>query len=263
MKLPIEKLSLVRSVLIILSHGRLWGPSLKIVATVWRKFFWFQYKAALHLIKIPIVNVEAPLDAEIPFRPEFVATYLDFTHLWIQCGAYALKEAAPLESVIQFFRRIREIYLKAFEIYSQCLSTTKRPNYNKKPQFVLIHLTDPHFMCIPSLHVMLVAGASLLSKTLFSGTDYVRRRALEISASVLYVKQHSVNCVAAALYALSCYDKDEFTPEWVQQFISEIPIEEENKAKVLEFIRNKYDEFMTENKTADWRKPLLDFLLKR
>ena len=115
----------------------------------------------------------------------------------------------------EFIASISGIYNFAFLIYRKHLSTTARPSYKKGPFFRLVHLVDPHLMCIPSLHAMLM----IHSYTSFR--NFIRRMgeeaelagliekifcgAVVITEAVLYVKQHSINCIAASLFAMNHY----------------------------------------------------------
>ena len=55
-----------------------------------------------------------------------------------------------------FIYTMGDLYAFAAEVYKRNMSTTKRPFYIARPRFFVIHMLDPHLMCIPSLHVMVV-----------------------------------------------------------------------------------------------------------
>jgi hypothetical protein len=145
-------------------------------------------------------------------------------------------------------------------------------------------------MCIPSLHVMIVIHTyTMLREFLFRMGDgelfsreleKVRRGALAITEAVLYVKQHSINCISAAMYAMSRYSPSRFPPEEAERFagdmfsgkafdqanppdpgkpLAEVPAAE--RAAIVKYIMDLYYRFLEAGKTsADWEKPLLDFL---
>jgi hypothetical protein len=112
-----------------------------------------------------------------------------------------------------------------------------------------------------------------------------RRGALDITAAILYVKQHSVNCVAAALYAMTCFDGTAFPPEEAEVFVSRLfrageggdggrpgaaglpstaglpGIGEDPAALLREHILGLYRRFLRRRPDhPDWKGPLLEFL---
>jgi hypothetical protein len=146
-------------------------------------------------------------------------------------------------------------------------------------------------MCIPSLHVM-VAILTYTSFRRIMGelgqgdsplVEEFRRGALDITAAILYVKQHSVNCVAAAMYAMTCFDGAAFPPEEAEVFASRLfsgkesaghggnaglpsaaglpGIGEEAAAAVRGHIVKLYRRFLESRAPGSaWEKPLLEFL---
>ncbi|MDR1073657.1 MAG: hypothetical protein LBL45_08275 [Treponema sp.] len=248
------------------------------IGMVFYNFFFIQYKGAL-LRNIPVVNVEHPLDKEIPFLPRKVNVYLDFFAFWI-CTASFLNCVYPDRKGVAagFIVSIGRLYKTAAEVYAACFSTTKRPRYLGTFRFALIHAFDPHLMCIPSLHVMVViraytAFASIIrtlgdSETFARQAAELRRRALAITESVLYVKQHSVNCVAAAMYAMTRFDPPLFTEEDAEAFVVDLftdnTLPPVAAARVREHILSLYQRFLAHGSlSADWTEPLLAFLKER
>lgn len=241
-------------------------------------FFFTQYKGAL-LRNIPVVNVEHPLDKEIPFLPQKVSVYLDFVAFWIRTASF-LNRAYPdrKDFAADFIVSIGKLYKTAAEVYAACFSTTKRPRYLGTFRFALIHAFDPHLMCIPSLHVMLVirtytAFAGII-RTLGDGETYarqaaeVRRHALAITESVLYVKQHSVNCVAAAMYAMTRFDPPLFTEKDAEAFVADLFTDNTLPPAVADCVRRHifslYQRFLAQGApSTDWTAPLLAFLEER
>jgi len=258
------------------------------VASIFYNFFFSQYKAALFKGKVPVSQVDHPLDEKIPFSPAWITVYMDFTHFWIRCGGFLLREfgerAEPLVS--RLLDAMGAVYAFAGETYRKNLSTTRRPFYIRGLRFFLIHLFDPHLMCIPSLHVMVMicaytqftASMKELDDPTAAQVAEIRRGARDITEAILYVKQHSVNCVAAAMYAMTCFDPGLFPPEEAEDFAARLfappaAAEPPGPADLLpkidtatgnimrEHIVKLYREFLSQGKgQEDWTRPLLDFL---
>jgi hypothetical protein len=167
-----------------------------------------------------------------------------------------------------------QVYAWAAEVYRKNLSTTDRPFYIARPRFLLIHAVDPHLMCVPSLHVMVVIRTYTLFREIAKnlGEDFapqleeLRLGALEITEAVLYIKQHSVNCIPAAMYAMTKYDPALFPATEAELFATSLF---QNSAKpgkadvdeIRQHILTLYRRFMSEGETAaDWKEPLLNFL---
>jgi hypothetical protein len=99
--------------------------------------------------------------------------------------------------------------------------------------------------------------------------EELKQGALRITEAILYVKQHSINCVAAAMYAMTRFDPPLFTPEEAKDFVSqlfinaEIPAIEDAKA-LGDYMLERYTRFLEEGTRADaWEAPLLAFLQSR
>jgi hypothetical protein len=129
-------------------------------------------------------------------------------------------------------------------------------------------------MCIPSLHVMVVIRTYTSFRRILRSLgedgpmalriEEVRRGALAITEAILYVKQHSVNCIPAAMYAMTCFDPPLFPPEEAADFVSRIfrePGSPERGEAIREYIISLYRRFLAEGRTArSWKDPLLAFL---
>jgi len=270
--------SVPRAVFRILGSSYLRITALQCTASIFRNFFFLQYRAALSPGLIPVNRVDHPLDLKIPFMPGKVKIYLDFVAFWIRALGFLLRHCGrkALEPVKNFIEGIGQVYAFAAEVYRINLSTTDRPFYIKRLRFLLIHAFDPHLMCIPSLHVMVVIRTYTLFeeiiKTLGNEEQFaahaeeLRRGALAITDAVLYIKQHSVNCISAAMYAMSRFDAGLFPPAEAERFASEIFKEGEGLSKedgeeIREYILSLYRRFLAEGeKGGDWTQPLLDFL---
>jgi hypothetical protein len=271
--------------------------SCKCIPSIFYNFFFRQYRAAFLHGRIPITKVDHPLDEKIPFSPMWVTIYLDFVNYWIRMLSFFLRRYGrrAYESAADFIQSIGDLYAYAAEVYSKNLSTTKRPFYIARPRFFLIHLADPHLMCIPSLHVMVAIRAYTMFAEIVKklGEDEklkdqileMKQGALSITQAILFVKQHSVNCIPAALYAMTCFSPDLFPIEEAETFtellFSPVPrsakapkncrvhpsdapstkISEADRAEIKSYILSLYRRFLEEGKTAKfWGEPLVNFL---
>jgi hypothetical protein len=269
----------------------------KSVPSIFYNFFFSQYRAAFLPGRIPVTKVDHALDEKIPFFPPWVTIYIDFTQFWIRMISFYLRRYKRKAYALMkdFIYSIGDLYAFAAEVYRRNMSTTKRPFYIAKPRFFVIHLADPHLMCIPSLHVMVVIHTYLqFVETAKKLGEYeklkdqaleLKQGALAISQAILFIKQHSVNCIPAALYAMTCFSPDLFPPQEAEAFtnllFSPAPqackelqkikvhpsaapltkIQEEDKARIKSHILKLYNQFMEEGKTAKfWYEPLLKFL---
>lgn len=201
------------------------AAALAFAGTALRKFFWLQFTVKLRITRIPVVNVDHALDATIPFAPEHVDTYLDFIAFWIRpLGLIGERfgRAAQRRYTKEYLRLIRRCYQEAADVYADTMTTTRRPAY-RRGKFLTIYLFDPHYLCVPSLHVMIVVLTETFIRRAFqelgASPDDVAaihaelfEGAVAITEAVLYIKQHSVNCLPAALYGIS-----RITPEDVSE----------------------------------------------
>ncbi len=271
---------------------------LKCVPVIFNNFFFCQWRAAFLPGRIPVSSVDHRLDQKIPFTPSWVTIYLDFVHYWVRMLSFLLRRYGRRAyiPVRDFIYSMGKLYEYAAEVYKKNMSTTKRPFYIARPRFFVIHLLDPHLMCIPSLHVMVVIHTytmfSAIAKQLGEEENLkeqiieMKRGALAITQAILFVKQHSVNCIPAALYAMTCFSPNLFPQEEAQAFVellfsdfvkgeksqeqtpaehpSAAPTTKLPKADILEIkehILNLYSRFLEEGKTAKaWHDPVLDFL---
>jgi len=273
---------------------------LKSVPQILYNFFYKQHLAAFLPGKIPVTKVDHPLDRKIPFVPSWVTIYIDFVHFWIRMLSFFLRRYGrrAYPPVKDFIYSMGELYAYAAQVYSKNLSTTKRPFYIARPRFFVIHLLDPHLMCVPSLHVMVVIYTykifSAIAKQLGEEENLkeqaleMKQGALAISQAILYVKQHSVNCIPAALYAVTNFCPDLFPPEEAEAFtellFSPAPkpnetlhncrvhpsaapatdLSEPDKAEIKKHIITLYRRFMAEGKTTKfWGEPILNFLREK
>ena len=275
--------------------------TLRCIATIAYNFFLRQYRAAYLPGRAPVSSVDHPLDRKIPFTPSWVTIYLDFVPFWMRMVSFLLRnyKRTAHEAVIDFVSSMGELYKFAAGVYQKNFSTTARPFYIARPRFFAIHLLDPHLMCIPSLHVMIAIRTYTkfrqIMRTLGDEQKFaaqieeMRQGALAISRAILYIKQHSINCVSAALYAMCCFDPDLFTAEDAQAFTAELfngavpaagnskgkianllvrpasapscTIAADDIAEIQEHVIRLFRRFMSEKQEAEnWDEPLLQFL---
>ena len=213
-----------------LSVPSLRSVTLRCIFSIFFNFFFRQYRAAWLPGRVPVSRVDHPLDLKIPFVPAWVTIYLDFVTYWIRMLSFLLRVYGrrAFDAVREFLTAMGGLYAYAAEAYQKNFSTTDRPFYIARPRFFLIHLLDPHLMCIPSLHVMVVIRtytrfAAILrslneAENCAAQIAEMKQGALAITQAILFVKQHSVNCIAAAMYAMTCYDQDLFPPEEAEAF---------------------------------------------
>lgn len=254
---------------------------LKCVCTVLKEFFFLQCLERFHIIHIPIVHVDHPLDKKIPFIPEKVKIYLDFINFWVRPIAMLAKKFGFLHASVlakQWLIRFRKLYQLSAKIYHFRLTTTNRPKYKQMREFRKIHALDPHFMCVPSLHVAIVFLASGFYRHLFMTEDFTETEkqelgkeiydgALEITETVLYVKQHSVNCIPAALYLVTSNFPDWMSADDARKFIDNLFVKPEgfgleDAYKIREHIKMTYEKYLVDGaKSEHWYDPIYDFLL--
>ncbi|MDR1955922.1 MAG: hypothetical protein LBQ30_03620 [Treponema sp.] len=270
--------SLGRTLITIAAHPALRNAGIRCLKSIFYHFFFLQYKAALLPGRIPITSVDHPLDARIPFSPRWVGIYLDFVAFWVRIIGFLLRtyRRAGMKPAIDFINSMGRLYAFAAQMYTKNLSTTNRPRYLAHPQFVLIHATDPHLMCIPSLHVLVVIRTYTAFRAIirsFGDADRfapqieeVTQGAVAITQALLYVKQHSINCVAAGLYAMTCFEGTLFPREEAEDWVSRLfrhtqqPTPQDS-VLIRNYIMERYIGFLTEAEQASsWEEPLLGFL---
>ena len=259
--------------------------AIRCIATIVYRFFFGQYHAAL-LGRIPVSRVDHQLDRKIPFVPAWIKIYLDFVPYWIRMLSFVLRKFGrrSYSQVREFIVSMGELYSYAAETYQKNLSTTDRPFYIVRPHFFFIHLLDPHLMCVPSLHVMVVIWTYVrfadMLRSLGAAEKYavqideMKQGALAITEAILFVKQHSVNCIPAALYAMTRFNPRLFPPEEADSFIDRLfdsapkacpysppktKLRGEDIAAIKFHIRILYRQFLAA-RSSDWKEPILHFL---
>lgn len=254
---------------------------LHLLKSVWSSFVLIQQKQKYGLTHIPVVHVDHALDQHIPFSPSKVKIYLDF--VWFFCRIIGMfikklgtKAAIPL--CAGFVDFIAELYEKAGSIYSTTLTTTNRPKYCGSPRFVIIHLFDPHLLCVPSLHVAIVAGTygyirSIMDQTSFSEEEKekilkdIYQWSVKITESVLYVKQHSINCVAGAMYLLTAgFETKLWTKEDAEKYLETLfddasDVFPQDVVEIRSYMKEMYNKLLADNKKNQlWQQSLFNWL---
>lgn len=274
----IRNYSKIKAYIVTLFHPKTIIPLWSYVFTVLKDFFALQFLNKWKITHIPVVNVDHPLDDKIPFVAEKVDVYLDFVNCWIRplsllIDMMGVKKAAPY--IAKWFRAIRKCYFEAGKMYKFCMSTMKRPPCNDMFYFKLIHTFDPHLLCVPSLHIAVIILTFSFYKDLFENereffTDEeihaynseLYADAVAIAESVLYVKQHSVNCVPAAMYMMTQLFPELFNPIDAVELINRLfetaaDVAEEDKDNIVKHIEFVYERFLLEGQqTEDWKDPV-------
>lgn len=256
--------------------------SVRLFVTVLRYFFWPQYETSMNRKRRPVVSVDHPLDEEVPFRPELVGEYLTFFFLWIKTAKW-LGENGERNGHEEFRRHLdyaRRLYLDCGKVYLRRQSTTRRPTKSANAGFSLIHSLDPHLHCVPSLHVLLVVANWLRAQRIAPHTvegrigrgrkekalAYLRQEAVRVTESILFVKQHSVNCIGVSMFYLALAFP-EFGREAVGEFVESLFTYEgselEAKAAIRGRVMELYDQLMRDHQARPgtrWERTVLRWL---
>ena len=250
----------------------------KTLAAIFAKFFFLQFQTVLFPKTRPVVNVDHPLDKNIPFDPSHVGIYNTFTIFWMKAAGWLLKEFGSRASsdIAGFANDMAMLYNSAGNIYSRCQSTTERPGITANFHFIIIHLFDPHLHCVPSLHVMVCAYTAFKTCDIIEKhadgvsrykdeLEWVYRNSLEIIESVLLVKQHSVNCIPAGYYMNSVLFED-FRKKWAVRYLEDM-FSFNSKGikdikKVQDHMRTWYDKFIGDYEAGKDRDNILIEFLK-
>ena len=252
----------------------------RFLRTVVRDFFWLQFSVKWRFKTIPVLDVSHPLDELIPFTPDKVKIYLNFTNFWIRPMTFlfrrlGVKKALPY--CIEYLSLIETAYANAAKVYRFCMTTTKRPDYKTNAAFKMIHAFDPHLLCVPSLHVAIVILSSVYYADVFKNDDFteeerktytaeLREGARRIIESVLYVKQHSVNCIPAAMYMMLYVLKNRFTISAGIDIINSLFADDEtlsdsDKKKISAHIHFMFERLLLEGANEnDWTVPVKRWL---
>ena len=243
------------------------------------KFFLPQYFQKIHLLHKPVKHVDHELDEKVPFKPEHLPIYMDFVNVWIRpismlVHRFGIINGSKLGG--EFLRYITMTYREAYKLYSVSFTTTYRPASDIKA-IKRLRRADPHYMCVPSLHIAIVCLCFSFYRMLFERENFTEqetkkwndelfKRAVEIGETVLYIKQHSVNCIPAALYMMTKLTPEFFTPLQATEFINALFVDAddvtpEDKQKIHAHISFTYERFLLEGALEDdWTVPVLRWL---
>lgn len=258
------------------------GPLFRYLSTVIKDFFLLQFSVKFKARNIEVIHVDNALDNKVPFVPEKVDIYLDFVNFWIRPLSFILQKMdrkRGLQYCAEYLNAINTCYQEASRMYKFRMSTTYRPPAALFGKFRMIHILDPHLLCVPSLHVAIVVLAytffadvfkqehipddmeQKLSQELYAG-------ALQIAETVLYVKQHSVNCIAAALYMMINITKGHYTIESAVSFTQDLfknspYISESDQEQIRTHILDMFEQLMLEGcNESDWVDPLKRWIIR-
>ncbi len=272
----IQQASMIKAFILLLKFQKIRNPGLRLLKTIWIDFFLPQILSRFRLRNRKIIPVDHPLDAKIPFTPSYVKDYLYFTHVWVKSLVFLYLEfdANAISDIASFLNGISSLYSNAFRIHNVYQSTTQRPRFSGGPYFYFIRFVDPHLHCLPSLHVM-IAGftffriTDIIEKFAESSEEYEQEKAylfsmvINIINSVLFIKQHSVNCIPSGFLLLRSTIHG-FPEDLSRQFINNLLQTSEIPAETGEIIRSYmiklYDSFSEKNKHSDAKSILIDFL---
>lgn len=253
-----------------------------LIWTVLKDFFFLQIKQKLHLSHRPVIYVDTEIDEKIPFTPKYVKDYMSFVGYFVKPldmlkKRLGYRKAAHYISV--YVKFLNHIYKNAAKIYRFCLTTTTRPKYLKNQKFRTIHFFDPHLLCVPSIHVCIATGVYAWFKQFFKIGIFpedevefrlkeLREHSIKIVESVLFIKQHSVNCVPLAMYMMtSTMNKSFFSTQDAVDFIDELfvncpEIKDEDKKEITRHFHYMYERALLENcYSDDWQSCIKHWLI--
>jgi|WetSurMetagenome_2_1015567.scaffolds.fasta_scaffold95140_2 hypothetical protein len=278
---PLRSFSYIVPFIVLPLSRKSFSACYDIVRSVIVNFVNLQHYEKKGIIHIPVIYVDSKLDNKVPFTPEKVHIYLRFVPFFLSpvtmlIKRFGIRKARPL--CVDYLEFIATLYNNAGSIYRYCLTTTHRPDYNEMRQFRFIHRNDPHYLCVPSLHVCIVTGCYAYFRALFKRENFTSNEttlwskelytnAVNITESVLYVKQHSVNCIPAALYMMTSLYPDKFSPEdailFIKQlFLNKKDISETDRLAITSHIEFMYERLLLEGANCDdWRDSIKRWLV--
>lgn len=269
-------LSLIRAVLTFLIKKETRKTGLIFIGTIATTFFIPQFQSRLKIKKRKIVNVDHELDELIPFSADYIKIYMGFIPLWIKSIYFIYLEFGnkSLHLIAEYINNIGELYRSGFDVSNSCQSTTTRPRSGRNIPLKMMHWADPHLHCVPSLHVMIICFNHLRIETFIkilagettgyeAELDYLKNQAVLITNSILFMKQHSINCIPAGLFAIST-ECSEFTDEYALNLIEEIRKMNTGSIDKMEeiatYISDLYIEFRKSSGSDSNKEVLIDFL---
>lgn len=250
-----------------------------LIANVFQKFFLIQYLQKFHITHRKVVWLDHALDDLIPHKPEAVGCYMGFVNYWIRPMCYIMHRYGSLQGMkltAEYVSYMIDLYRASYRVYSRVLTTTRRPAPVTRSE-KLLQFWDPHYLCAPSLHIATIILTIGFYRMLFVREDFPKEeagarnselyeRGLEIAESVLYVKQHSVNCIPAAIYMVTTLNPELKCGDFVKKFIGDLfkdapDIATNDVEKIQAYILLLYDHLLSEREgRADWTEPVLNFI---
>ena len=278
---PIKCYSVVAPIIFLLTRKTTSAYAFTFIYTIIRDFFILQLLQKFHITKRRIINVDTALDDKIPFLPQRILDYMSFVAMFLKPmdmlkRRLGYKKAAPY--LCLYLKFLTNLYKDAASIYRESMTTTTRPQYFKNRKFRVIHFFDPHLLCVPSIHVAISAGTYAWFKQFFETglfsegeaglyLDEIKKQAVAIVESVLFIKQHSVNCVPLALYMLTAtMNKSFFSAEDAIAFIDCLfldckEIDAQTRSEIINHFYYMYDRALLESKySSDWQLCILHWL---
>lgn len=251
----------------------------RFLGIVLRKFFFLQYFEKMHIYRIPVKSVDHELDTKVPFREELASLYLDFINYWIRPLSMLILKFGHKKGIklsIEYLNRIILAYNEAYKVYGKNLTTTRRPR-PATSAVKGIQRVDPHYCCVPSLHIAIIVLTISFYKMLLDREDFtseekknwyteIYSHGMAIAESVLYMKQHSVNCIPAAIFMMTQITPDLMNRELAEKmigdlFISASDVTEENKNSIRSHIQTMYDTLMNSCTAPEfWYENVLSWL---
>lgn len=254
----------------------------RFIFTIINRFFLIQFLQKFHFTKIPVKYVDTPLDEKIPFEKEKVHDYAEFANFFVRPISMLIATHGFLKAyktINEYLDFLSLLYSSAAKIYSKCMSTTHRPRIKNDRIFRIIQKFDPHLLCVPSLHVAISSGVWAWFRKYFEqNPDFpnkgfrlqeLRTQGVKIAESVLFVKQHSVNCVPLSLYMLTAITEDDFFTtrdaiSYFEELFFDIPNEvlsDSVKIEIKEHFHFMYEKTLLEHfYDENWRECILRWL---
>lgn len=277
---PLQSFGVATAYWTLLTNPCTFWTTMHFFMTVIKNYLMRQFLNKWHVTHIPVVHVDHPLDKRVPFLPRKVGVYFRFINFWIEPLSMLIRRYGYWRGSLlcrPWLIAITRVYQSGGKVYARILSTTDRPNCTDDKQFRLIHRADPHLLCVPSLHIAIIVLCFTYNRALFDrediGDDDKTRwntslygEAVAIAESVLYIKQHSVNCIPAALYMMTMQFPDLVQQETVERFIADLfaaesEVAADDAAAIRAHILTLYREYLARGKTAaHWEEPILAWL---
>lgn len=258
----------------LLLHPAFLKETLRFLFIVMKYFFFNQWIAR----RIPVVDVSHPLDEKIPYDNRYSPLYIDFIKNWIRAVSWMFQRqgAAFAPQAADFVRGLNTCYKEAGWVYNQKKTTTPRPPAGKNKLTQFIQGVDPHLHCIPSLHVVVVCYTYIRFREFVETMEdqqeaaearlFLYQRALMITESILYMKQHSLNCIGASLFFLH-HLFPEYADREAARFVddlfvlleTDLPIEDEARRAILDRYQ-RMRSLEEEHREKDYREIILESL---